>query len=364
MKKILALALIAGMFMPLMTGAQEKKGNKSPEERFKLLDTNSDGKLSKEDFKVMEPSFTTMEDNVSHLIEPQEKERWVANHAMWQIAMNMSGLAPDAAVLDVNLGGQLVHPVADREAFRPLVGAVAAVLMVTLKIDPIIAVALTLIAGGLIGVFQGYWVAYLKVPSFIVTLAGMLLFRQLDLGSSYAPSILPGLVPAIGSTEAEARALEAELEELIIPEYGLAQLAKRVEHEGAAWLAKRKHFEDAWRTLLNPEARRRGVIDAMNYAASTALAFDSVEHIMRDVNWGWLMRYGHANGASAFFVVIYVHIFRGFFYSSYKAPREMVWLLGVVIFLLMMATAFMGYVLPWGQMSFWGAKVIDRKSVV
>jgi ubiquinol-cytochrome c reductase cytochrome b subunit len=88
------------------------------------------------------------------------------------------------------------------------------------------------------------------------------------------------------------------------------------------------------------------------------VAFDSVEHIMRDVNWGWLMRYAHANGASAFFVVVYIHIFRGFFYGSYKAPREMIWLLGVVIFLLMMATAFMGYVLPWGQMSFWGAKVI------
>ena len=79
---------------------------------------------------------------------------------------------------------------------------------------------------------------------------------------------------------------------------------------------------------------------------------------MRDVNWGWMLRYAHANGASAFFVVIYIHIFRGFFYGSYKAPREMVWLLGVVIFLLMMATGFMGYVLPWGQMSFWGAKVI------
>jgi ubiquinol-cytochrome c reductase cytochrome b subunit len=88
------------------------------------------------------------------------------------------------------------------------------------------------------------------------------------------------------------------------------------------------------------------------------VAFDSVEHIMRDVNWGWLMRYAHANGASAFFAVIYIHIFRGFYYGSYKAPREMVWLLGVVIFLLMMATGFMGYVLPWGQMSFWGAKVI------
>lgn len=101
-----------------------------------------------------------------------------------------------------------------------------------------------------------------------------------------------------------------------------------------------------------------GVILAMHYAANAGIAFDSVEHIMRDVNWGWMLRYAHANGASAFFIVIYVHIFRGFFYGSYKAPREMVWLLGVVIFLLMMATAFMGYVLPWGQMSYWGAQVI------
>jgi ubiquinol-cytochrome c reductase cytochrome b subunit len=101
-----------------------------------------------------------------------------------------------------------------------------------------------------------------------------------------------------------------------------------------------------------------GVVLAMHYAANGDVAFDSVEHIMRDVNWGWLMRYTHANGASFFFVVIYLHIFRGFFFGSYKAPREMIWLLGVVIFLLMMATAFMGYVLPWGQMSFWGAQVI------
>jgi len=101
-----------------------------------------------------------------------------------------------------------------------------------------------------------------------------------------------------------------------------------------------------------------GIVMAMHYAANTAVAFDTIEMTVRDVNWGWLMRYMHANGASAFFVVIYIHIFRGFFYGSYKAPREMVWLLGVVIFLLMMATAFMGYVLPWGQMSFWGAKVI------
>jgi ubiquinol-cytochrome c reductase cytochrome b subunit len=101
-----------------------------------------------------------------------------------------------------------------------------------------------------------------------------------------------------------------------------------------------------------------GVILAMHYAANAGVAFDSVEHIMRDVNWGWMLRYAHANGASMFFAVIYIHIFRGFYYGSYKAPREMVWLLGVVIFLLMMATGFMGYVLPWGQMSFWGAKVI------
>ncbi len=101
-----------------------------------------------------------------------------------------------------------------------------------------------------------------------------------------------------------------------------------------------------------------GVVLAMHYASNDAVAFASTEHIMRDVNWGWLMRYAHANGASFFFLVIYLHIFRGFYYSSYKAPREMIWLLGVVIFLLMMATAFLGYVLPWGQMSFWATKVI------
>ncbi|RJF85427.1 cytochrome b [Sphingomonas cavernae] len=101
-----------------------------------------------------------------------------------------------------------------------------------------------------------------------------------------------------------------------------------------------------------------GIVLAMHYAANGAVAFDSVEHIMRDVNSGWMLRYAHANGASMFFIVVYLHIFRGLYYGSYKAPREMVWLLGLVIFLLMMATAFMGYVLPWGQMSFWGAKVI------
>lgn len=101
-----------------------------------------------------------------------------------------------------------------------------------------------------------------------------------------------------------------------------------------------------------------GIVLAMHYTANAGYAFDSVEHIMRDVNAGWFLRYAHANGASLFLGVVYVHIARGLWYGSYKAPREMVWLLGVVIFLLMMATAFMGYVLPWGQMSFWGAQVI------
>ena len=101
-----------------------------------------------------------------------------------------------------------------------------------------------------------------------------------------------------------------------------------------------------------------GIVLAMHYYASADGAFNSVEHIMRDVNAGWLLRYAHSNGASFFFVVIYIHIFRGLFYGSYKAPRELVWMLGLVIYLLMMATAFMGYVLPWGQMSYWGAQVI------
>ena len=103
-----------------------------------------------------------------------------------------------------------------------------------------------------------------------------------------------------------------------------------------------------------------GIFLAMNYTAHVDHAFDSVERIMRDVNYGWLLRYTHANGASMFFIVIYVHIFRGLYYGSYKTPRELLWMLGVVIFLLMMATAFLGYVLPWGQMSFWGATVITN----
>ncbi|WP_026317533.1 cytochrome b [Ahrensia kielensis] len=101
-----------------------------------------------------------------------------------------------------------------------------------------------------------------------------------------------------------------------------------------------------------------GVVLAMHYNGSTVGAFTSVEHIMRDVNNGWLLRYMHANGASFFFAAVFLHIFRGMYYGSYKEPRELLWILGCIIFLLMMATAFMGYVLPWGQMSFWGATVI------
>ena len=103
-----------------------------------------------------------------------------------------------------------------------------------------------------------------------------------------------------------------------------------------------------------------GLFLAMHYAPSTLLAFDSVEHIMRDVNYGWLIRYMHAVGASMFFVVTFVHIFRGLYFGSYKAPREILWWLGIIILLIMMATAFLGYVLPWGQMSFWGATVITN----
>merc|ERR1712078_356060 len=103
-----------------------------------------------------------------------------------------------------------------------------------------------------------------------------------------------------------------------------------------------------------------GVFLAMHYTPHVDLAFYSVEHIMRDVNNGWLIRYMHANGASMFFIVVYSHIFRGLYYGSFIHPREWLWASGVVIFLLMMATAFMGYVLPWGQMSFWGATVITN----
>ena len=103
-----------------------------------------------------------------------------------------------------------------------------------------------------------------------------------------------------------------------------------------------------------------GLFLSMHYVPHVTLAFDSVEHIMRDVNYGWLLRYMHAVGASMFFVVVYIHICRGLYYGSYKSPRELLWWMGLVIFLLMMATGFLGYVLPWGQMSFWGATVITN----
>ena len=103
-----------------------------------------------------------------------------------------------------------------------------------------------------------------------------------------------------------------------------------------------------------------GIFLAMNYTAHTDMAFYSVERIMRDVNYGWLLRYLHSNGAAFFFIVVYIHILRGMYYGSYKYPRELNWILGVFIYLLMMATSFMGYVLPWGQMSYWGATVITN----
>nr|YP_010947449.1 apocytochrome B [Mimica arnoldii]WGO62535.1 apocytochrome B [Mimica arnoldii] len=103
-----------------------------------------------------------------------------------------------------------------------------------------------------------------------------------------------------------------------------------------------------------------GIFLAMHYTPHVDLAFDSVEHIMRDVNYGWLLRYIHANGASMFFIVVYIHIFRGLYFGSYTKPRSLAWVLGVLILLLMIITAFIGYVLPWGQMSLWGATVITN----
>lgn len=103
-----------------------------------------------------------------------------------------------------------------------------------------------------------------------------------------------------------------------------------------------------------------GIFLAMHYVPHTDMAFNSVEHIMRDVNYGWFLRYWHANGASFFFLLVYLHIFRGLYYSSYSKPRELLWIVGVIIFLVMIITAFLGYVLPWGQMSYWAATVITN----
>jgi len=101
-----------------------------------------------------------------------------------------------------------------------------------------------------------------------------------------------------------------------------------------------------------------GIFLTMHFKPDSANAFASVEYIMRDVEWGWLVRYLHSTGASAFFVVIYLHMYRGLLYGSYKGPRELIWILGMLLYIALMAEAFMGYVLPWGQMSFWGAQVI------
>jgi len=101
-----------------------------------------------------------------------------------------------------------------------------------------------------------------------------------------------------------------------------------------------------------------GIFLTMNYKPDSELAFASVEYIMRDVEWGWLIRYMHSTGASMFFVVVYLHMFRGLMYGSYRKPRELIWIFGVLIYLMLMAEAFLGYLLPWGQMSFWGAQVI------
>ncbi|MDO6460312.1 cytochrome bc complex cytochrome b subunit [Granulosicoccaceae sp. 1_MG-2023] len=101
-----------------------------------------------------------------------------------------------------------------------------------------------------------------------------------------------------------------------------------------------------------------GIFLTMNYKPDGELAFRSVEYIMRDVNWGWLIRYMHSTGASAFFIVVYLHMFRGLMYGSYKKPRELIWIFGMLIYVALMAEAFMGYLLPWGQMSYWGAQVI------
>ena len=101
-----------------------------------------------------------------------------------------------------------------------------------------------------------------------------------------------------------------------------------------------------------------GIFLTMHYKPDALLAFESVEYIMRDVEWGWLIRYMHSTGASAFFIVVYLHMFRALIYGSFKEPRELLWIVGMFIYLALMAEAFMGYLLPWGQMSYWGAQVI------
>jgi ubiquinol-cytochrome c reductase cytochrome b subunit len=150
--------------------------------------------------------------------------------------------------------------------------------------------------------------------------------------------------------------------------------------EKLSWIDKRFPLSETWRNHLSEYYAPKnlnfwsffgslailtlviqivtGVWLAMSYKPDAGLAFASVEYIMRDVDWGWLIRYMHSTGASMFFIVIYLHMFRGLLWGSYRKPRELLWMIGVVIYLVMMATAFFGYLLPWGQMSYWGAQVI------
>ncbi|QIK37045.1 cytochrome b [Caldichromatium japonicum] len=150
--------------------------------------------------------------------------------------------------------------------------------------------------------------------------------------------------------------------------------------ENLSWIDKRFPLSETWRNHLSEYYAPKnlnfwsffgslailtlliqivtGVWLAMNYKPDAGLAFASVEYIMRDVDWGWLIRYMHSTGASMFFIVIYLHMFRGLLWGSYRKPRELLWMIGVTIYLIMMATAFFGYLLPWGQMSYWGAQVI------
>ena len=115
---------------------------------------------------------------------------------------------------------------------------------------------------------------------------------------------------------------------------------------------------DRWALLVLVLQIVTGIFLTMHYKPDAELAFASVEYIMRDVNWGWLVRYMHSTGASAFFVIVYLHMLRGLMYGSFKEPRELIWIFGMLIYLCLMAEAFMGYLLPWGQMSYWGAQVI------
>ncbi|MTW22329.1 cytochrome b [Allochromatium palmeri] len=150
--------------------------------------------------------------------------------------------------------------------------------------------------------------------------------------------------------------------------------------ENLSWIDKRFPLSETWRNHLSEYYAPKnlnfwsffgslailtlviqivtGVWLAMSYKPDATLAFASVEYIMRDVDWGWIIRYMHSTGASMFFIVIYLHMFRGLLWGSYRKPRELLWMIGVVIYLVMMATAFFGYLLPWGQMSYWGAQVI------